>query len=1139
MEKNLDYYGLFKPNSNWHKFILTMKITAFLLFSCLVNIFAAPTYSQSTKISLNLKDVTIEEVLNKIENVSEFYFLYNNKLIDVTRKVNIEADKEPIKDILNDMLSKDTKFIVYDRQIILTPSDVTSLSAAMQQLKITGKVTDASTGEAMPGVNIMVKGTTIGAITGGDGMYSLSVTAKNATLVISFIGYVTQEIPFDGSTIVDVAMQPGVNSLAEVVVIGYGTLTREKISSSIASVETGKIQNQLTPAIDRSLEGQISGVVVKQNTGAPGGGASIKIRGTGSFGSGDDPLFVVDGIPYSNTFDKERSPLAFLDQSDIESIDVLKDVSACAIYGSRGANGVVLITTKSAKLGKTQIQVSVRGGVQSELPSERLDLCNAYEFAKWKHDNYYELAAFNGTTVNELDIPAEYRNPDYWKGKGCDWQDVIFRIAPTQSYNINITHGTEKFKSFFSIGYTNDEGIIVETNFKRLNMRSNMNYALNKVISTGLSMSSSVIWWGNKSGEDRGGAFGNPVVCSPLDGPYVDDYPNEDLRYVNGKWDEDIYSAGMFHFPNTLYNLTNITNKAQDLDLNIQPFLQITPLKGLLFKSQLNMELGHSFSKYFDPSTNHTGWETPPIQANGNYQTGNSYNWQFENTLTYSRTFGDHSISAFVGYTMERYYYENSSLYGWNFPNDLVTTLDASGAQSGSTAETASTILSSMARVNYDYKAKYLFTATLRRDGSSRFGSDSRWGYFPSFSVGWNVTKENFFPKPDWLTNLKLRGSFGEGGNNNIGDYTWISLLARADHNFGEIITPGLTPSGISNTKLAWEKSKETDGGFDLALLNGRLSFVADYYERITSSMLWNVSIPVSSGYTNMEDNIGKVRNRGFEFSIHSENIATNDFKWETDFNISFLRNKVLSLGGHIKSIENNIGFGVHNITVEGKPMAQFYGFKLLGIFNTVDEIKNSATFGAQLPGTPHWEDINKDGKIDLNDKIIIGSPYPDFTGGMSNRFTYKKWDLIVNMSFAYNFDVAAALETTTLNLGGAFNVTTEIDQRWKSPEDPGNGRVSCSFQQTGLDRDQSSSKFIYNTSFLKFQSINLGYTFSLNSTNQLRLSLSLQNPWLITNYKYGNPDVNRYGSSSLLQGADEYDYPLARSIEVGLTLTL
>ncbi len=1121
------------------KTLLVMKLTILLLT---VVLFSARASGVAQSVTLSGKDLTLKQVFAAVKKQTG-YVLFNNKgALDGTKTVSLTVYNLPLKDFL-DVVLKDQpleytiqgKTIILSRKVpVIPPAEV--VFSDQPAPPITGVVRDAA-GILLSGATVYNNRTKKSVQTNAKGEFSMPAQPGDI-LIISFSGYqrFEAEVGIDRVPL-SIVLQTSYSDLNGIVVVGYGTLQKSKVSSSMASVDPQKIENQLNVSVDRSLEGMVAGVVVKQNTGAPGGGASIKIRGAGSIGAGDDPLFVIDGIPYASTYGKERSPLAFLNPSDIESMDILKDAAASAIYGSRGANGVVLITTKSGKAGKTEITANVRTGMQQVLPIEKMDLMNAYEFASWRKENYLEHQAYYGLPVNLNDLPEAYRDPEVWKGKGFDWQNGIFRTAPMQSYNISISHGSEHFKGYFSLGYTQEEGAIIETNVKRLSMRANMVYEANKFIDMGMMMSSTVTWWGNRVDDNRGGNYGNAVISSPLDGPHYDaDLPEEDSSYIYNGWDGDIF-VDVFHQPNSIYNLKNIKNKDQDFNLNLQPYLQITPLKGLVLKSQLNLQFANSFSSNFQPSTNHTDWAPPPAMTRASYGTGNAFNWQFINSLNYHKTLGDHSFDALMAYTAERYHGEASSIDAWDFPNDLVTTIDASRTQIASTSESAWSILSTIYRLNYDYKTKYLLQGSLRRDGSSRFGPDRRWAYFPSVSAGWHISKEAFFPQTNWLTNLKLRTSYGLSGNNNIGDYTWISGLDRLDHNFGGNVVPGSAPSAISNTKLGWEKTKEYDLGLDLSLFKGRLNFTFDYYNKITTDMLWNVVIPVSSGFNSLWDNIGKVRNRGVEFSISSVNVSNRDFRWNTDFNISFNRNKVLNLG-NINQMVNSVGFAVLNITRVGDPLAQFWGFKLQGIFNTQDEIDKSATYGTQLPGTPKWEDIDKNGVIDINDRTVIGNPFPDFTGGINNRFTYKKWDLNVNISYAYNFDVAATLETTSLNLGGAFNVTKEVKDRWKSPQEPGNGRISGSFQQTNLDRDVSSSKFIYNVSYLKFQNISLGYTFSLDNIRQCRLSLSAQNPWLITNYKYGNPDVNRYGNSTLMQGIDEYDYPLTRILELGVNIT-
>jgi len=1114
-----------------------MRITVFLMLAVILQTFANEAYSQKTKLSLDYTDTRLEVVLDDIEELSEFYFLANEKLVDLDRSVNLSVKNKKIDEIL-DMLfaGTDVVYTITDRKIILAPSFLTE--DAQQQRAVSGKVTDSG-GQPLPGVTVVVKGTTQGTVTNADGEYTLSNITEDATLVFSFVGMRTHEVVVGNQTTISVKMEEETIGIEEVVAVGYGTMQRNKISTAISTVEPESIKDQLTNSIDNTLEGKIAGVSIKQNSGAPGGGSTIRIRGSGSIGAGDDPLVVIDGIPIQGVYGKERSPLALVDQNDIESIEILKDVSATSIYGSRGSNGVILITTKSGKIGKTEITFDIRGGLQQVMPMEKLDLLNAEEYARWRLENAQEYANFYGEEFNIEDVAEEYRNPEFWRGKGTDWQDVMTRVAPQQSYNLSVTHGTEDFMGYFSIGYTHDEGAVVESNFKRLNLRANMDYEPNDLLKVGLKVNPTIRWWGNPIGGDRGSAYGNAIMVPPLDGPYYDDVPNEQEEFFDGKWDLNIYSDGAFNFTNSLYDLKHQVRNDQNYDLFIQPYVQITPLNGLNFKSQLNMQWGQSFNEYFKPSTVNTGWSTPPTQISGSYNTGKSFNWQFENTLNYERTFEKHSVSGLAGYTMEHYNYYGSSLTGRDFPGDDIKTLNAANQYTGSTSESNWSMLSGIFRLSYDYDVKYLFTGTIRRDGSSRFGSERRWGYFPSASVGWNITKENFFPTTDWLTNLKLRASYGMSGNNSIGNYTWIPTLYTNNYTFGGSVTAGKSVGGVENVELGWEKSREFNTGLDMTLFEGRLNFIVDYYNKTTEDMLWNFSIPISSGYSSTTKNIGEIRNRGVEFAISSENISNNNFTWDTDFNISFNKNKVLDLGG-IDNIQNGVGFsGQFTITQVGHPMSMFYGWKSLGILKDQNEADTYPTVPGQLPGSPRYYDADDSGIIDEQDRIIIGNPHPVFRGGLNNRFVYKNWDLNISTSFAYKFDVYASLEASTLNLDGVFNVTREVMERWRSPEEPGNGRIAATFHQTYLDRD-GNSDFVYNDiSFLKIQNLNLGYSFDLDHFKQLRVSLSIQNPYIFSNYKYGNPDVSRYGNSSLQQNIHRYDYPLTQSVELGISMTL
>jgi TonB-dependent starch-binding outer membrane protein SusC len=1122
------------------KLLLMARLTMFVMILGLLQV-SAESYSQTAKLKIKMKNVPVIKVFSEIERISQFRFFYDNDLVDLSQKVSIDAQGETITEVLDEIfLDTELDYEIMDRFILVkSPHSKQMLTVrnrfAQQQHTVSGKVTDVQTGEPLPGVNIVIEGTTQGSITDMEGNYTIEAPA-DATLVFSFVGYQNQTIKISGRQEIGVAMEQKITELGEVVAIGYGSLQRDRISTSISKIESKAIEKQVTASIDRSLEGQVAGLDIKQATGAPGGGSILRIRGSGSIGAGDQPLFVIDGIPIQNSYGRLQNPLTTIDQSDIESIDVLKGVSATSIYGSRGSNGIIIITTKSGKPGETEVSFNLSSGISHQLACEKLNVMNAEEFARWRVENRYEEAEFYGYDISLSDIPEEYRHPEEL-GKGVDWQDVISRVAPQQQYNLNVSHGSENFMSFFSIGYLDEKGTIIGSNFKRLNLRGNFDYNFNDLVKIGLKLQPNIRWWDFRTGQYRADGYGIATITSPLDGPYKDDGIWENEQYFDGKYDIDIYSSDLFHCKNPLHEFKTVVDKTKSFDLNIQPNIQITPLEGLNFMSRLSMELNHNSREYFRPSTVSSIYSPPYAATYGSYSTGRSFNWQFENTLNYEKELGNHTFSGLVGYVREHYNSYSSSLSSEVFPSDAIKTLNEATDLSGGTWESNWSMISYLYRLSYDYKVKYIFTGTLRRDGSSRFGSERRWGYFPSVSVGWNVTKENFLPNPEWLTNLKLRASYGFSGNNNIGNYTWIPNVVQYDYTLGGSIASGKRIAGIENVNLTWEKSQEFDGGLDLALFKGKLNLMFDYYKKTTRNMLWSVNMPISSGFNSMMKNIGKIRNKGVEFSINSVNISNNNFTWETDFNIAFNRNKVLDLG-EVKNIRLSTLFKAYSITTEGQPMAMFYGWKSLGILKNQEEVDKYATFPGQLPGTPHFEDKDGNNVIDGRDQMIIGNPHPDFRGGLNNRFNYKNWDFNITTTFAHNFDIFARLEEDLLNLDGVFNVLKEVKERWRSPDEPGNGRIAASFHQTEYDRYGTSDAVYKDISFLKIQNLSIGYTFdNLIFTNQFRLFCSVQNAFLFTNYRYGNPDVNYHDNESLRMNIDDYSYPLSRSIVLGLNM--
>ncbi len=1092
--------------------------------------------NDSEKITLTEQGVSLKEIIDKISEQTPYHFAYDEQRIDISKTLNIKVKEASLAQVLKLIAQQyPLKFKKIGRTIHMMPvNKLKSGLLDLQEIKVAGKVT--ADGEGLPGVNVLVKGSSTGTITDVEGNYGITVPNEDDILAFSSIGYLTREEPVNGRTTINVVLEEDVKSLEEIVVVGYGTMQKEKLVTPVSSVDPKLVQTEVTNSLDRALEGKVAGMEVKQGSGAPGGGSEIRIRGAGSIGAGSQPLIVIDGVPMQLGYNKERSPLSLLNQNDISSIDVLKGAAATAIYGSRGSNGVVLVTTKSGKEGRTDFSFSASTGWDQVLPSAKLDLMNAEEFARWRKENAYEKAAFYGEEITDEDIPEVYRNPELL-GEGTDWHDVITQIGLRQDYNLSVSHGADGFTGFFSLGYLEQTGTVKNTSFERLSFRANMGYAPNDIVKIELNINPTIRTWNNQIGGDRTTLYGQNAISTPIDGPYREDgvWERDNDAYYDGEWDLDIWTPETFSNNNALYALMHQYDKTRNINLLITPALEIKPFPSLTLRTHYNARIESNTREFFSPSTITNIFNPPPAQASGYYNTNQDFNWQWENTANYAKSFGVHSVSALAGMSLEHYNQSFSQLNGSNYPRDDIRTINAAIDQTGLSGESNWSMMSYFFRANYDYEGKYLLTASVRRDGSSRFGSDNRWATFPAIAVGWNITKEDFFPQTNWLTNLKIRGGYGTSGNNTIGNYTWIPTLTQSNYTFGGTIVDGLRVSGIENRTLGWELATEYSAGLDLLFLDGRISLDIDYYSRLTENMLWEVSVPISSGFNQIQDNIGEIENKGLEFSLNTSNIVRPDFSWKTLFNIAFNRNKVLSLGDVDRIFA---GWKDYSLTIPGHPMAMFFGWEQIGILQDAEDVANSATFPGQLPGTVKYRDLNSDGIIDNDDRTFIGNPYPAFRGGLVNTLSYQNFDLSIALSFAHDFDVFSQLEGDVLNLDGVFNVLKITEERWRSPEEPGNGEIPTSIHQTFHSR-VPGTKMVNNASFLKAQNITLGYTLDeIKFLRSFRVYASVQNAFLLTNYKYGNPDINRSGASSLERNFHGYDYPVSRTLSVGLDLT-
>jgi TonB-linked SusC/RagA family outer membrane protein len=1035
------------------------------------------------------------------------------------------------------------------------PAPLARVGTAILPLErtITGRVSD-ETGAGLPGVNIVVKETNRGTTTTGDGNFRLAVPDAGGTLVFSSIGYETQEIALGTRTQLDVAMKPSAGSLDEVVVVGYGTQRKKDVTGSVSSVSAERIQNTPVSGLDQALTGQLAGVQVQQTSGAPGGNINVRVRGSGSIGAGNEPLYVVDGFPGVTN-------LNAINPNDIESIEVLKDASAAAIYGSRGANGVVIITTKRGKAGRTTFSVDAYTGWQQVV--NKVKLMNATQLAEHtiraRNNGYADVGGNTDLTkVKNSQRPTAHQiypiyltndstnavNPAL--GVGTDWQDEIFQVAPVRNVEITATGGTDKIRYALTGGYFDQRGIVIESGFKRFSARINVDADLSRKLKIGFNLAPSFTKRDIVNSDDTWSR--NGIIQAAL---FM--APSTPVR------NPDDTFAGQYSIGYGINTQQNPVAIATLYDINSQSFLStgnayldFQPLPGLNLRSAVGVNFAATAGNEYYPSTLGNGGP-PPSQATGQSSSSLLVNWVNSNTLTYTRTFGQrHNLLVLVGNETQKQTSESNSLNGTKFPTDAAPYVSAAGSITAGSADVSEwSLLSYFGRVTYDFARKYLFTVNIRRDGSSRFGPNNRWGTFPSASVGWRIAEEPFVQGLNLLSEAKLRASYGLGGNNNIGNYAFRNTLTSENYTLGsglgDLVT-GLSPSGLGNPDLKWETSRQFDAGLDLGLVKDRIFLVVDYYDKITEDLLLNVNVPRATGYTSVLTNIGKVRNWGWEFTLNTKNL-TGAFQWSTDFNISFNRNRVLALGPNGDPIISSTSqISPSNITEVGKPLGNFYGYVIEGVFNTQAEIDAApqwVTGNKARPGDYRFRDVNGDKKIDALDRTIIGNAFPDFIYGLTNSFSYKNFDLSMLIQGSQGGEIINGTRRFLATTAGNGNQLIEIFDGWKSPEQPGNGYARA-WSGVGTTNNNAggtnNSKWVEDGSYLRIRTVSLGYRVPAAwlkrvSLQSLRVYGLVQNAFTFTNYKGYNPEASFSARSVLNPGVDYGTYPLARTITVGFNL--
>lgn len=1048
------------------------------------------------------------------------------------------------------------RFIRLAFLICFTIYGVATAYAASKTVK--GKVTDIE-GYGIVGVNVVEKGTTNGVITDVEGRYVLNLTTENPVLSFSFIGYISQEHPVGNRTVIDLVLKEDVKALDEVIVVGYGTQKKKDLTGSIASITNEDLGKSPSLSFDQALQGKVAGVQITQTSGAPGGNVNIVVRGISSITGGNTPLYVVDGFPigtggggsnlggmvensYSssgmaNSTTERINPLSTINPSDIESIEILKDASATAIYGSRGANGVVLITTKRGKIGKTTVNVNASFGLQQV--AHKMKLMNPRQYAEIVaegRDNAWVYAGGNASDPNDVRtsnawVRPEFRNPESLPLEGTDWQDEIFRLAPVQNYQLSATGGTENIRYMVSLGYFNQNGIMIGSDYQRFNIRSNIEAQLTNRLKLGSTLSGSYGYGDFARAEGHLGLRGM-IQCALAINPMLPVYKED------GSYNSEMGDPLGAPVENPLYINQEFSDKRDMKEFMTNNYLDLEIIKGLNLRTSIGVSFNLNQTKlwksskigmYVDPSSPATA---AAIDKKG-------FNWLNENTLTFKRLFNRvHDLNVVGGFTIQKDTYNQLSAGATDFPTDYIHYLSAGTINSGTHLKSEWSMVSLLARANYVYDGKYMITATVRRDGSSRFGAQHRWGTFPSVSVGYRLSEEKFMKNIRSISNLKLRLSYGVAGNNAIGNYSHIALLNISNYVDANTILPGLAPATLANDALTWEKSKQTNIGLDFGLFNDRISFVADLYYNLKTDLLLNVQLPAASGFGSSMQNIGEVENKGIEFSLNTINVDTKDFRWSTSFNISSNKNKVRKLATESARIID----GVH-ITEVGQPISSFYLMHATGVFRDEEDIKNNPVQHPNVqPGDLKFEDVDGNGRITTADKTIVGSPFPDFTWGLGNEFRYKNLSLSVFLNGSQGNKIYFSAGETLLNSAGVQNQLEMVDRRWKSETNPGDGIVPRAIRNDYALGMTSSSRYLFDASYVRIKDITLSYDFPAVGLQKIGIKglnayFNVSNVYTFTDYPGFDPEASQAGDQITKTGIDGGTYPTPRTYTVGLKL--
>lgn len=1038
------------------------------------------------------------------------------------------------------------------RQLLIIFILCLTISPAYGQMKtVTGVVISESSGEPLVGAAVRLKESNTGSITDIDGVFKIQAK-PGQTLVISYISYKTKEVKVGNSLRLEILLKDDTELIDEVVVVGYGTMKRSDLTGSVVSVSGDDLKKSVITTLDQALQGRAAGVQVTQNSGTPGGGISVSIRGINSL-NGNEPLYVIDGVAISGNNSGNSSVLSSINPSDIVSMEVLKDASATAIYGSRASNGVVLITTRQGSEGKTKVSYEGYYAIQ-QLP-KKLATLSLPEYA-----NYQNLrAATIGFGARE-----EFKDPSLL-GNGTNWQDEIFRTAPMHNHQINISGGSTNMKYSVSGGYLQQDGIVFGSDFERFSVRVNMDNDITKWLSTGIR--SSVARTKQTNRVDGSGAIYNALNQLP-------EVPARNPDGSFGMQTENMYGT---YFSNPLSDIIQNENYSRSTQIYLNFFADLKLFKGLVLRTEYAANYNYNNDYRFTPSYTYEFFKQ---QSSASRSASNGNNWTLKTYFTYNSNFGKHSISAMVGHEAQENQYESLNGSRSNFLFNSVHELDAGDATTAkaSSSRGSSAIESYFGRFNYNYADKYLFTATLRSDGSSSFAKESRWGLFPSVALAWKISNEKFLKDVSAINSLKLRLGWGVVGNQWAGSYAYGVTMASAASIWGT----GFYAGNYPNSELKWEQTNSYNVGLDLALFENRIELIADAYYKKTDNLLMQASLPayVSGLISAPWVNAGAMTNKGFEITLNSHNIQTRDFSWNTGLTFSVNRNEVTKLYSESSAISGINGNETLTYTMVGQPVGQFYGYNVIGMFKEESDFYKKGADGSILvdeQGNPLkvaipkdqtiakngvwigdyiYEDRNNDGVIDEKDRTFLGNPAPKFTFGFNNYISYKGFDLNIFFNGSVGNKAVNLIRRTFTDPMRNSNLLKEAtDIAQIALHDPNiaddvlsnvyiaNGdvaKVQRITTSSSNDNNRISNRFVEDASYLRLKNISIGYTLPKTllrrlAIDNMRLYVNVQNLFTITNYKGYDPEIGSLNYNVLLRGIDDARYPSQRIYTLGL----